>query len=191
MMATGDPSAERWLPVTGYEGLYEVSDQGRVRSLDRRVGGPQGPSSRIFPGRVLVPYVQAPPRDYPQVRLSRENKQETCPVHRLVLEAFDQPCPDGMEALHGPGGKLDASIANLSWGTRAKNMGQDRVRDGQSNRGERSGLAKLTWTQVCEIRERRAAGEPLDYLAWCFGTSVSNISLICLWKTWQHAPEDW
>jgi NUMOD4 motif/HNH endonuclease len=189
-MAMDDPTAERWLPVTGYEGLYEVSSLGRVRSLDRLVGGPQGPSSRIFPGRILKPHTQAPPRDYAQVRLSRENVQETHPVHRLVLEAFTGPCPAGMEALHGPGGKEDASIANLSWGTRAQNMGPDRVRDGQGNRGERSGLARLTWAQVCEIRERMARGESQVSIAR-FGVNNQTITLIKQRKTWAHPPEDW
>jgi hypothetical protein len=189
-MATGDSSAERWLPVTGYEGLYEVSDLGRVRSLDRVILTSHG-MRRRYPGKALVHYVQKPPRDYPQVALSRGDRGKVHSVHRLVLASFIGPCPDGMEALHGPGGKLDASLANLSWGTRGQNMGADRVRDGQSNRGERSGLAKMTWEQVCEIRERRADGESLKKLAGDFSTHVSNISLICLWKTWQHPPSDW
>src|SRR5947207_9146057 len=86
---------ERWLPIVGYEGFYEVSDLGWVRSLDRLVGGPQGPASRIFPGRILKQYTQKPPRDYPSVNLSRESVPTVCPVHRLVLEAFAGPCPDG------------------------------------------------------------------------------------------------
>lgn len=46
-----------------------------------------------------------------------------------------------METLHGKGGKIDASLPNLSWGTRAENVGRDRLRDGQDNRGEHNGPA--------------------------------------------------
>ena len=56
-----DPT-ERWLPVTGYEGLYEVSDLGRVRSLPRQT------RSGVRGGTLMKPYVQNPPRDYPADR---------------------------------------------------------------------------------------------------------------------------
>jgi hypothetical protein len=181
---------EHWTPVTGYEGLYEVSDQGQVRSLKRLVRYIDG-RLRTFPSCVLAQYTSGSTRGYPFITLSRDNRQYPRPVHRLVLEAFQGACPEGMEALHGPGGKTDASLTNLRWGTRAENTGPDRVRDGQSNRGEKSGLAKLTWTQVCEIRERVAAGETQTAVARELGVSFQNVSMIVHRKTWRHPPEEW
>lgn len=111
-------------------------------------------------------------------------------VHLLVLDTFVSQCPEGQEALHGPGGKRDASLTNLSWGTREKNTGPDRARDHQSNRGERHGLTTLTWEQVCEIRS--LIGKiPQNQLALRFGVSKQTITNIKTRHTWAHPPEEW
>lgn len=177
-----DDATEHWLPVVGFEGLYEVSDFGRVRSLDRTVVTSNGP--RQYRGRLLKSYINKGTRGYPFVGLSRPGLNASYPVHILVLTAHAGPCPAGQEARHGPAGKADASLENLCWGTRAQNVGPDRVRDGQSNRGERQGRHKLTETQVLEIRRRRAAGEELRPLAEEFGVSVQTISGIGLGNGW-------
>lgn len=105
--------SERWLPVPGYEGLYEVSDQGRVRSIDclDRLG-------RRRKGRVRVLT-----RDgyYLKVSLSRDGKLKSFWVHALVLTAFVGPRPEGMECCHGPGGPLDNRLENLRWDTPSAN----------------------------------------------------------------------
>lgn len=178
-----DDATERWLPVVGFEGLYEVSDLGRVRSLDRTVVTSNGP--RRYRGRLLKPYVNKGTRGYPFVGLSRPGRDENWPVHRVVAEAFLGPCPPGREVCHGPGGKLDASLANLSYGTRSENVGRDRVRDGQDNRGERHGAHKLMKEQVLEIRRRRAEGAELLPLAQKFNVSVQTISGICTGRNWS------
>jgi len=73
-------------------------------------------------------------------------------VGRAMLETFVGPCPKGMELCHGPNGKADDSLKNLCWGTRSKNMGEDRLRDGIDKRGEKHPLAKLNRRQVRKIR---------------------------------------
>jgi hypothetical protein len=113
-------------------------------------------------------------------------------LHHLVLEAFVGLCPEGQEALHGPGGKLDASLNNLSWGFRAQNMGEDRVRDHQSNRGEHHGLTTLTWENVCEIRRLLAESTMYQYeIANLFRVSKQTITSIKQRKNWVHPPEEW
>ena len=120
-------TVEIWRDILGYEGRYQVSDEGRVRSLDRRVrlwtlqGGEQFVKKA---GRVLTPGVLSTGHLY--VFLGRGNRRA---VHRLVLETFEGPCPAGMECLHGP----DANPANnhrnnLRWGTRSENLKDDYVR---------------------------------------------------------------
>lgn len=172
--------AERWLPVVGYEGLYEVSDRGRVRSVDRVV---KNIRVRRWPGKILAQHMSR--GEYPAVTLSRLGKKKNIQVHILVLTAFDRPCPDGNEALHGPAGKKDASLGNLHWGTRRENI-LDRVRDGTHNRGERHGMARLTQAQVDEIRERWAAGETQKSLAAEFGTTFGNVHCIVRGKSWAY-----
>ena len=120
--------SERWLSVVGYEGLYEVSDQGRVRSLPRKAwcGGDR---YRLTSARVLRPgLVGTGP--YPAVKLSRNGEAPMRKVHRLVLEAFRGPCPPGMEACHGPRGRLCAALDNLRWDTKEENS-RDKRRQGR------------------------------------------------------------
>jgi hypothetical protein len=133
-----NPAAEQWRPVLGFEGLYSVSDQGRVRSLDRTIEAGNrwgGVSRQQRPGRVLAPRVKTLRKltgnvyTYASVNFSRDGVITTHAVHRLVLEAFVGPCPPGQETCHGPGGSTDNRLVNLRWGTYSENA-YDRVRDG-------------------------------------------------------------
>lgn len=114
---------ERWLPVVGFEGSYEVSDHGRVRGLDRI-----GAAGQRVAGRVLTPTPNS--HGYPAVTLYGNGLRRVGKVHRLVLEAFVGPCPDGMEACHGPDrDQTNNRLSNLRWGTSSENN-FDRVRHG-------------------------------------------------------------
>jgi len=106
---------EEWRPVVGHPG-YEVSDQGRVRSVDRIVKTSNG-QSRRYRGMLLQPG----PSNYGHlsVVLGRGN---TRMVHQLVLEAFVGPRPKGMECCHGLGGHTDNRLVNLRWDTRSNNI---------------------------------------------------------------------
>jgi NUMOD4 motif len=97
------PEPERWLPVPGWERLYEVSDLGRVRSLPRKGG-----NNRWYGGKVLVPY---PHKGYPVVPLCRGGQRTMRAIHQLVLEAFAGPCPPGMQACHNNGQPGDPGVA--------------------------------------------------------------------------------
>ena len=121
-------TTETWKPIPGYEGLYEVSDHGRVRSLDRRYIRADGIATRRR-GRILKPVINGSGRH--QVYLCAPGeKQKPQQVHRLVLTAFVGPCPEGMEACHSNDVPTDNRLANLRWDTRSANM-DDRVRNGR------------------------------------------------------------
>lgn len=170
---------EEWRPVVGYEGLYEVSSIGRVRSLPRR--RQTGAGIRTLRERLLTPK----PGLYPTVSLSRLGDPRTLTIHSLVLIAFVGPAPPGMEACHNDGNKWNSKLSNLRWDTRSGNT-NDRVSHGVSNRGERCGSAKLTSRQVDEIRQRFAQGERQSALAREYGVSQSNISQIVNRKRWSY-----
>ena len=123
--------SEQWLPVVGYEGFYEVSDMGRVRSLDRATPMKTATGKmtmRRVAGRILKPGTAG--RGYPYVNLMREHKrQKTRDVHRLVLEAFVGPKPDGLVTRHLNGDRLDNRLENLAYGTYSENMA-DNLRHG-------------------------------------------------------------
>lgn len=120
------PIDEEWRPVVGYEGYYEVSDQGRVRSLDRAITRQDGTSMRCR-GKILKQHLDDSGRF--QLGLTRDGHGQTRRVHGLVLEAFVGPRPDGMEACHSDGNCRNNHVSNLRWGTHAENM-EDRVRHG-------------------------------------------------------------
>lgn len=104
---------EIWKPVPGYEGLYEVSDQGRVRSFARSVSG-----RLLKPGKASNGYFT--------VCLGR-GKSRT--LHSLVAEAFIGPKPIGQEVLHEDGTRTNNCVSNLRYGTRADNI-RDAVKQG-------------------------------------------------------------
>jgi hypothetical protein len=118
---------ETWLPVAGFEDLYEISNRGRARSLDRIVVTKAG-VRKVHRGRLLCP--RCLPRGYVYYDLHRQDGScLRAYAHVLVLENFVGPRPKGAEGCHGPGGISDNSLANLRWDTHQWNM-RDMVRDG-------------------------------------------------------------
>lgn len=119
---------ELWLPVVGYEGLYEVSDQGRVRSLDRyeQVRSRSGNLYRqFFPGALKAQRLRPA---YLAVHLSKDNKPATRYVHALVAEAFLGKRPEGMVVNHIDENKLNNKADNLEWATYMENSQHSRKR---------------------------------------------------------------
>lgn len=111
---------EIWKDIEGYEGQYQVSNLGRVRSLDRCV--PFGiNSSRIrkISGKILE--LQPHNKGYLTANLSRHSIITSYLVHRLVAEAFILNT-DGKEMVnHKDGNKKNNSVTNLEWATRQEN----------------------------------------------------------------------
>lgn len=175
--------AEKWLPVVGFEGRYEVSDLGRVRSLPRRIpvtGHPKaGYTCKFLPGRILSGWIAN--TGYLTVALGRGNYRL---VHRLVCEAFHGPCPKDHEVCHGPNGKLDNRASQLRWGTRAQNHGPDKERDGTKIRGEQHHQSRLTEQQVLEVWSRQ--GECSTTVASSYGVAPRTVRDIWNRKTWCH-----
>lgn len=174
--------SETWRPVVGWEGLYEVSDQGRVRSL-RTQWGPRREPLVMRP----VPVGAARGRE-PRwaVVLHVHGERTVRNVYRLVLEAFVGPCPKGMEALHANDDLKDNRLENLSWGTRRRNM-EDAKRNGRTPRGARNGNAKLSAEAVARIKAGIANDEPHQALAARFKVSRSQVGRIARGEQWGEA----
>jgi len=173
---------EVWRPVVGYEGLYEVSDQGRVRSLDRAVVqlNRGGNCTRLYKGKLLR--LVATAKGYMTVCLSKAGKHRTVKTHRLVLEAFVGGPAPGQVCRHGPLGVRCNALNNLSYGTQQENI-NDRRRDGTDVTGTRNPKAKLTEAQVSEIRASRKMGTELSKE---YGVSKSAIYAIKSSTSWRN-----
>ncbi len=123
---------------------------------------------------------------YRVVTLYRNGAKHTYTVARLMLETFVSACPFGMEVCHGPKGKLDDSLENLCWGTPSKNMGEDKLRDGADQRGEKNGRSKLTQKQVLKIRSLEGR-MLLREIATIFNIHLATVSRIIRHQLWKGA----
>jgi hypothetical protein len=143
-----------WRPVVGYEGHYEVSDAGRVRSLKR--------------GRVALLKYRVSTKGYPFVQLYLNGKQITRYVHALVAEAFNGPRPDGLEVRHLDGDNTNNVPSNLTYGTHAENI-QDAIRHGTFVGLRRKPACKWghEWTPQNTYIRASPTGRPVRHCRAC------------------------
>ena len=165
---------ENWKPVVGFEDRYEVSDLGRVKSLNYR-----GSTMKIRIMKATPNYA-----GYLVITLGKDHKQYR--VGRLVLESFVGPCPENQECCHDDGDRGNNKLNNLRWGTSIDN-GNDKRRHGVA-KGMRNSNSKLTENDVIDIRN-----SPVGFLelAKKYGITHQQIRNIVLRKRggWDHLEE--
>lgn len=176
---------EKWLPVPGFDGYYEVSDMGRFR--------------RVMPGRGAqamrsVSVGRRSAKGYAVVELCRADKKERFFAHQLVARAFLGGPPTAHHCVnHIDAIKTNNAVSNLEWVTRAENnahaaeLGLLRPRRGVAN-----GRAKLTERNVMEIRALKGRATQRE-IAKTFGvtrTIVQRIHQGKAWKSLSTQPED-
>jgi hypothetical protein len=176
---------EIWKPVVGYAAFYEVSDQGRVRSLDRttRTHYKSGLVSRHFyAGRNLKPGLSS--NGYRTVSLNRRGKRASFCVQYLVLAAFVGPRKKAEVIRHLDGVRENNQLSNLAWGT-AKENAADALRHGTRLQGEDYLTAKLTNMAARTIRRLHYV-VPQSELAKIFNVSPAAIQAVHDGRTWTH-----
>lgn len=162
---------EIWKDIPGYEGKYQASTEGRIRSKDHLVKGRchyTGKSfARMVKGRILSPgrYCKSG-----HVSVVPGHAANGCPVHQLIMKTFVGECPVGMEVLHNNGNPADNRLCNLRYGTRTENI-LDVYKDGGRWR-------KLSAEDAEAIRFGLTTGITGKELAEMFGVSTSTISCI-------------
>lgn len=157
---------------------YSISESGIVTRTA------QGKQKWSIPGKILKHDITKD--GHHRVTLFEGGVRRREMVHRLVCEAWHGPQPVGRPfACHKDDDKDNNHYSNLYWGT-PKSNGEDSHKNGRSVRGERVNTAKLTASQVVEIRERAASGEKNIDLASEFGVPDASISMIVRGKHWKH-----
>lgn len=176
------PCTEEWQDIPGYEGKYQASSLGRIKSLKRMVRGrtPGGtPFLRSVPERILKPGAYCKAGHLSVVLGHGENGR---PVHQLVALTFLGACPQGMEVLHINGDPTDNRVENLRYGTRTQNI-LDVYRQGGVWR-------KLSTTDVHSIRQMLDKGIRGSDVARAFNVSNSTISSIKRGSTFSWLPRN-
>lgn len=174
---------ELWKPVVGYEGLYEISNLGRFKSLAKILK--KGINHRFMVDRILPGYnVKG---RYTQVQLWKNGKYIIKGVHRLVLEAFvPKSTNERLEANHKNGNKYDNRLENLEWVTSKQNK-VHAFQTGLCNHRRGEGLynAKLTEENVKWIRNNYKNYSQAEL------SKKFNVGRSCIWgiinkKGWKH-----
>ena len=169
----------RYRPIEGFEG-YRVGSDGTVWSRWTH----NGHQPRRLGDMWRQLKTQRDRGGYLTLLLCRDGRPYRRRVHRLVLEAFVGPRPNGMEACHNDGVPTNCSVGNLRWDTATANQ-LDRLTHGTHSRGTRNGNARLTEEAVREIRAARATGATAKSLAEIHGVTASHIRLVARCGRWS------
>jgi len=169
---------EDWKDIPGWEGIYQVSNLGRVKRIQ------SGPGATA--GRIKIGYKTG--GGYLQVDLSSPGRKTICPVvHRLVLSAFVGLCPEGKEANHKNGIRTDNRLDNLEWVTRSENLIHSiRVLNINIARGINFPQAKLNDDKVRKIKELFRGGMTYAQLSKIFDVSMGAIAHVIKGRSWRH-----
>lgn len=165
---------EIWKDVIGYEGLYKVSNLGRVKSLERTVRNNKDGGIRVVGERILKNVHDG---HYLGVTLCKSESQKRIRVHQLVAKAFIDNSHNKKHVNHINGIRTDNKVSNLEWLTPKENS-LHAVNIGLIKKGEFRYNSKLTDLQREEIRLLTKKGESGKDLANKYGVSMALISLI-------------
>lgn len=181
---------EEWKDIPGYEGYYQVSDRGRVRSLDRIIPRSDGGKSRFMPGKVLRHWLSR--KGYVNISLCKFGITKYYQVHSIVAKIFLGPYPKGFEVNHINGKKADNRAKNLEYVTRKGNIrhAMEILGVTMAHCGEANGNSKLTDKEVSEIK--RLAELPKEIrpyhkdIAKRFGVCRTTVQSILYGRGWIH-----
>ncbi len=171
---------EIWKKVRVIIGPYSVSDYGKIKNYKT--------------GQILKPSING--RGYYNIDLCKNNNRKTFLVHRLILETFVGPCPEGMECRHLDGNPKNNKLENLKWGTPKENY-NDRKLHGTDRYGFKIGYKYNIGSKCVTSKLNEKQVRIIKYLLMTkiltpkeitkiFDISKYIISLIKRNKSWKH-----
>lgn len=192
-----DIDGEVWLPIRGWEGYYEISNKGRVKSLSRKMYGPNSSNRRLIPTKIHAQDIgKSKSKAYARAKLNLNNKFIKISVHRLVAIHFIPNPENKPQVNHIDGKKLHNDVSNLEWATGSENqihalkMGLKIVQvDHLLKCGDEHGRSILKEPDVISIRFRWDNGESVGKIKKDYPTlHPSTIRSVCIRKNWKHLP---
>lgn len=183
-----DTNEEKWLDVKGFEGLYQVSNTGKIRSVDRLILKNNNRHAR-FKGQLLKPVTDR--NGYRRIVLCKNKEKKTLSVHRLMAIAFIPNPLNHKQVNHINGIKDDNRLENLEWCTPSENiLHAFRIGLGNSGlkgrNGERHPSSKLKTQDVLKIKQLLRQKQTNVAIAAKFNISEKAISDIRIKRTWAH-----
>jgi len=181
---------EIWKDVPGFEGLYQASSFGQVKSIDRiefRKNNSEIATAHSIKAVVLKQKITN--TGYATIVLSRSGKPKYISVHRVIALTFVSNPENKPQVNHIDGNKLNNCIGNLEWCTPKENINHSwRIGLSKSAHGEKNHRAKITDVQATEIRQKYFAGvKPCIILAE-YNISRSRLHELKTRKVFKHVP---
>lgn len=174
---------EVWKDIKNYEGYYQVSNLGNVRSLDRHITHKNGTVKKYY-GRILKAAIS---RGYYKVDLVKKGKRKNATIHRLVAESFIPNCEHLPQINHINGDKLDNRAVNLEWCSTSYNIQHSHDNNlTNTPKGKFHYNSKLKEKDIINIRKLLTQGLSQFKIADKYGVSRSCIQSIKEGKTWKH-----
>jgi len=165
---------EIWKDIPGYEGIYKISNYGRIKSIHKKWN-----ILKLHKGK----------DGYLRIVLWNKGRPRNHLISRLVLTVFDRPPKSKEQCNHKNGICVDNKIKNLEWCTGQENI-QHRINKLKiyvDNRGEKQGRHKITENDVREIRVLLKEGRLTQkQIAQRYGLCHTSISAIKLRQSWRH-----
>ncbi len=178
---------EIWKPIKNWENIYEISNTGKIRSVERTITAINGrsnkPFNRIYPSKIRVQRMQKD--GYMEVNLSVNQKSKLIRIHRLVAEAFIANPKDKPQVNHIDGNKTNNHVSNLEWNTQSENQIHAYKTKLQI---PNLGPAKLNIDECSEICEAYATGLfTYTEIAKHHDMTVSNIRRMIIGESYHGA----
>lgn len=165
-----------WKDVKGFEGLYQISDDGKVKSLSREVKGPYGSTHRLKEKK-LKPWEAS---GYLRVTLRKDGKEYYLSVHRMVAEAFIPNLTEEDCVNHKDGDKKNNNVSNLEWCSHSENL-RHAFKQGL-NRHKRN----LTDEEVIDIVTRKFQGQRAAYVYKDYEDKISKPGFYSIWGGYNY-----
>ena len=157
---------EIWKNIENYEGLYQVSNFGKVRSVKRKVKGLNG-IEQVFKGRILIPENI---KGYHRVTLSKKNKQTRQLVHRIVAVCFISNIEEKRCVNHIDGNRFNNNVSNLEWCTHSENE-----KHSYNVLGKVNSIRKLKDIDAKDIRQNAIKRVNIDFFMDKYSVSRKTV----------------